>query len=180
MRPDEFATWAYDAKARLGLYLLAERTIGHPVEELATPGQFRHVTPERLFFTAEPPNAQALATGSRMPARWGWVLTDVPIAEGKTLYLGSLATRTDWQGDDGRWHTNPIAGLLFRRLKRDLMRHLSHPMWARAAANGVTQRYKTIGYSAGAADWVAHGGVCRQRGVAHVSFAPSEPAFGET
>jgi hypothetical protein len=110
-----------------------------------------------------------------VPGRLGLVTFDLPTEEGKTLLLSTLASRSDWRGDDGLRHDNPACHRLFAALRKSLTPHLRAGCWTRSILTGAIAKNPEVHVSEGARAWVEGGGKLRQRGVGNVEFLLEVP-----
>jgi hypothetical protein len=93
-------------------------------------------------------------------------------AERNRLYVNDLGAKSDWYGDDNRFHENRTALDLHRRLKATLKKQLRHGVLISDAAGRGSKLCKGIWLSPGTIAFHAAGGELMQRGVENVRFAP--------
>ena len=93
-------------------------------------------------------------------------------AERNRLYVNDLGAKSDWYDDDNRFHENPTALDLHRRLKATLKKQLRHGVLISDAAGRGSKLCKGIWLSSGTIAFHASGGELMQRGVENVRFAP--------
>lgn len=168
-RRHEMNVWLDEACAHVGAALVQqdrERKLRRVLRASALEADAGVV---RAYLTLD----AAMIAGARekiVPGRLGLVTLDLPIEDGRTLLLSTLASRSDWHGDDGLRHDNPSCHRLFAALRKSLVPHLRAGCWTRSILTGAIAKNPEVHVSDGARAWVEAGGNLRQRGVANVEF----------
>lgn len=98
-------------------------------------------------------------------------MADVPQVEGDRLFAIQIGARGDWfDKATGAVVQSKDAVKRFDRIWKIVARRLNFPTLARNIVTGTEVSYRSIGYSAGAAEWVRGGGRLSQRGVENIEF----------
>lgn len=106
------------------------------------------------------------------PARFGFVLLDLPVAVDGTLFMASLQSTNSWVIDGVR-HTSPESPTLHRQLETEIRREAIHPARVSNDRTGASGLYDQIRVTEGALRFVAAGGTLRQEGVGNLRFFPA-------
>lgn len=168
--PPEIVEWVRDLVVSLGEHVVLYRG---PREAL------RHwdgsaealLSSSRAMFTGELANLDGVSARDYAPGLLGWVVVGLPRTAGPCLYLVSLAGKSDWYDEALRKVLEkPDALKRYDRIWRRWKPRVSSPMLVRHIPSGAARLYSNVGYSAGAAEWVRHGGILRQEGTANNEY----------
>lgn len=133
--------------------------------------------PLRIYLAETEPTRYSLAHPVQ-PGRWGWVQVDMPIEQGDTLLLGTIAAKSVWHdAETGLTTHNQDALDLFARVSKVVSKGLKGTMWVRNVKTGAAARYRDLRYSEAAKEWLLQGGKLRQEGVANSEFLISDPSL---
>jgi hypothetical protein len=133
---------------------------------------------DRVFFARQKPDLQIVDPRHLHPGKWGWVDAEIPREEDLTLLMSSIGAKSNWY--DTELHAileNAESLHLFRAIAPSFRKHLHRPVWVSNVLGDTPQPYQNLGYSDGAAQWVAEGGVLRQSGVANIRYHIKPPAI---
>jgi hypothetical protein len=109
------------------------------------------------------------------PGQFGWIDGVPPREQGKVLLMGEIGSKSIWYNPITKSNLrNDNVHDLFKRASKALRKHLRFPVWGKNTVH-ITEwePSRSIGYSQGAADWVASGGELRQEGVRNILFSVS-------
>jgi hypothetical protein len=170
MQSGEFDQLVYTWRKREGLHVLV------PIESQVIEchdSQLYYVHKE-LFLTERIPDSMDWDT-SRAPGQLGWIEVTPPIVQGNALLKAEIASKSDWYDSETETQRkNDDVHVLFRTVAKHLRKHLRYPVWGKNVAYHTPwEACQDIGYSQGAADWVASGGELRQEGVRNILFSVS-------
>ena len=127
---------------------------------------------ERIFIATARPNNDQLEADEVVPAKFGWLLFDVPKQFGKQLFLADFAVKSDWYDEVSKnVVVNKQLARVYRRLRAKLRGSLGSPVWARNIRTGRASPYSDMGISPGAKQWEKEGGELRQCGVENIRFS---------
>jgi len=134
--------------------------------------------PLRVYLAEAEPTRYALEAHPLQPGRWGWVQVDMPIEQGDSLLLGTIAAKSVWHDAETglTWH-NQDALDLFERVSKVIRKAVKGPMWVRNVKTGAARRYRDLRYSQAAREWLLQGGKLSQEGVANSEFLISDPSL---
>jgi hypothetical protein len=167
MRFDEFVPLLWERVLALGLSVIMVPGGRQPCEIASQPGDLAlsdGTMPWRVYLAAVAPVMLPDNNGVK-PGEWGWVQADVPHESGNRLYKSTLAAKSDWWDSKARRHLeNPASLELFGKVAPAFRKHLHYPVWAYNVMDETPQpqRYRTLGYSDGAAEWFHMGYELRQ------------------
>jgi hypothetical protein len=127
--------------------------------------------PIQIFAAESEPPPEAMRGTSPQPGRWGWVQIDLPVENGRTLLLGTIAAKSEWvDGETGLVSRNRSTSTLFNRLAKEMLGGLRTGMRARNVKSGAEDVVKGVQFSSGAEEWVREGGLLRQEGVDNIEY----------
>jgi hypothetical protein len=108
------------------------------------------------------------------PARYGWAMIAPPRRDEDVLYLGDLASKSDYLAGDAI-EENPEAHGVYDVAARVFKKRLERPVWAHAVGDDGAVEAHHLWYSQGAAELARRGVALRQEGVENVVFSIDEP-----
>lgn len=171
---DEFAPWLREAAQELGTHVVLYRG-PHAALERWEGERATLATARRAYLAPGSPDLTSVRADDVRVAQLGWVQLDVPRTEGKCLLLVQVATKSDWfDSESKRIMESEVSMMLFDRFWAKWKKRLSFPVWGRNRKTGAEAAYRSIGYSKGAATWVAQGGSLRQEGADNIEFVIRE------
>lgn len=170
MRAHEFDQMIDFWRNEQGLYIIVERN-----DALTVCRDHQSYYSGLPFFIGdnipdELPDARSLA-----PAKFGWIQGMAPREQGKVLLMGDIGSKSTYHDPETNsgWRNDDVHEL-FKKVAKSLKKRLKFPIWARATfADSKWVSYRDVGYSQGAADWVASDGELRQEGGKNVIFSVS-------
>jgi hypothetical protein len=110
-------------------------------------------------------------TGQLVPAKWGWILVEIPRQKEDILYLAQMSAKSDWYDSVSKQiHDNNVPFNLFRMAKNVFERHLLRPVYIREVGSEKSRVCKGLCYSRGIIELVRSGTKLRQEGVEHTEF----------
>lgn len=173
--PDEFVDLVDEVKAAMKLEVVLQPR--HEPRKIWDGDRGDALMASRIFLADAPADDERVLTDDNSPARLGWIVLDVPEIDGDKLFAVQFAARSDWFDQESGIVRDSKGGLRrFDKVWRVIVSRLFFPVTARNVITKAEASYPSIGYSAGAADWVARGGKLRQRGVENIEFSiPKAP-----
>jgi hypothetical protein len=109
------------------------------------------------------------------PAKWGWVLAEVPRLQDNILYIAQLSAKSDWVDlNSGQYNENHTSFELFRAIRARWQSKLFRPVYIESIESGSIDICKGVWYSAGVIEWNRNGGQLRQEGVLNTRFVIRE------
>lgn len=168
--PDEFVDLVGDVKAAVKLEVVLQPR--HEPRKVWDGGRASALGASRVLLADASAIDENALTEDNSPGRLGWIILDVPAIDGDKLFAIQIAARSDWfDRDSGVASDSKKALRRFDKVWRLIVPRLSFPVTARNVITKAEASYPSIGYSAGAASWVARGGKLRQRGVENIEFS---------
>lgn len=131
---------------------------------------------ERIYLSPHRPDETIDYSTLFAPAQLGWIQFDLPIEDGKRLYLANIGIKSDWF-DEGQSKIvrNRELERLFERVRHFLKKKLSTPVWGRnVKIEGSGACLSGLAYSEAAKNWELQGGELRQLAVENVLFSTEE------
>jgi hypothetical protein len=168
--PAEFVEWVRELTTSLHEHVVLQTDFQKALKHWGGTAESL-LAADRIHFTGDLANLEGLRSSDIIPGLLGWVQLDVPRIQGSCLFLVMLAGKSDWYDRNLRQVLEKRDALKrYDRIWRRWKPRVFTPMLVRDIPTGVGRLYSSVGYSAGAAEWVRQGGILRQEGVANNEY----------
>ena len=171
----ELAVWLSEAVDALGFKVVLY--LNPKVPLVSWNGQEETlVAARRAYMSTDAFDLGSIRSDDLRPGELGWLQIDVPRGDEHSMLACQVAAKSDWfDKQDQVMKDNPTSLRIFERVWALWRSRVTFPVVARNRKTGAAAPYRSIGYSAGAAEWVRKGGALRQEGVDNIQFElPSE------